>query len=237
MTDWWASFFDRSYTEQWAAAGAYDATAEEVEGVLGLLGGSDIGRLRILDVPCGFGRHAADLQARGHDVTGVDLSADQLAIAAERHPGPRYVRTDMRTPPPGPYDVVLNLFTSIGYFADPAEDLAALRAWHDVLVPGGTLLIEANHRDRMARIFQPGEIRIGDTGLVEDGDMDWVTGVMHRRVRFPDGQERRFDVRTYSVTELVAAVRTAGFGEVEVVGDWQRTPVSPDTRMIVIARR
>ena len=43
--------------------------------------------LRVLDVPCGTGRHAAYLAGLGHDVTGVDGSPAMLAEAARKLPG------------------------------------------------------------------------------------------------------------------------------------------------------
>lgn len=39
---------------------------------------------RILDVGCGTGRHAIELAKRGYDVTGIDLSDDQLNRAREK---------------------------------------------------------------------------------------------------------------------------------------------------------
>ncbi|MEE8599553.1 class I SAM-dependent methyltransferase [Euzebya tangerina] len=237
-TPWWASFFDREYTDLWRVGGAFDRTAEEVEGILGLLPQRD--GLRILDVPCGFGRHAAALHERGHAVTGLDLSTDQLALAAEHHPGPTYIHGDMRTPPDGPFDAVLNLFSSIGYFEDEAEDRRAIRAWHDRLAPGGTLLIETNHRDRLAKIYDPdAEIPIGPPaiGAAEYGAMDWDTGVMNRTVRMPDGTERSFHIRVYATTELLAVVRGAGFDDVEAFGDWSGNRTGPDGRLIIRARR
>lgn len=40
--------------------------------------------VRILDVGCGTGRHAIELAKRGYNVTGIDLSADQLTRAKEK---------------------------------------------------------------------------------------------------------------------------------------------------------
>ncbi|HEU4643759.1 MAG TPA: class I SAM-dependent methyltransferase, partial [Gemmatimonadaceae bacterium] len=82
---------------------------------------------RILDVPCGQGRHAHLLAENGFDVTGLDYSAYLLARAKERGTGPslRYVRGDMRRLPPrwtGRFDALVNLFTSFGFFLDPADD-------------------------------------------------------------------------------------------------------------------
>lgn len=237
MSDpWYRSFFDATYTELWDAAGAFAGTGEEMAALRSVLP-ADTG-LRILDVPCGFGRHAGPLHHDGHLVTGVDISADQLALAEERNPGPAYQQGDMRTPPPGPYDVVLNLYSAFGYFDDDAEDQRAMHAWHQVLVPGGLLVMSGNHRDRVARMHQPGQrFPMGDTGASEEPSIDWVAGVNHSTLHLPDGSTRRFDVRLYTPTELVAMARTAGFAEVEVYGDWDRRPITPETRMVLMARR
>lgn len=237
MTDeWWREFFDARYTEDWADAGFYDATAEEVDRVVALLGLP--AGARLLDLPCGFGRHSGLLHARGFDVTGVDLSADQLSIARERHPGPRYLQGDMRTPPDGPFDAVLNLFSSIGYFDEQAEDEVALQAWHDVLAPNGVLLVETNHRDRIARVHTDGErMPSGDRGVVEWGTMDWAAGVMHRTVQMADGSQRQFHVRMYSASHLADLVTRAGFTDVQVLGGLEGTTFTPDTRLVIRAVR
>ncbi|CAN5338953.1 class I SAM-dependent methyltransferase [soil metagenome] len=232
--DWWQTFFDRRYTDHWAGAGAFDRTDDEIAGIQRLLPATT--GLAVLDVPCGFGRHAGALHRAGHRVTGVDLSADQLSLAAEHNAGPTYVQGDMRIPPPGPFDAVLNLFSSIGYFDEQDEDLRALRAWHDALVPGGVLVIETNHRDRVARIHEPDAvIPIGDTGAVEFGRMHWATGVMHRTIRFADGTERHFRVRLYAPTELADLVRRAGFGDLQLFGDWSGAPLEAGSRLIIRA--
>ncbi len=237
MTDeWWQTFFDRTYTETWDKAGSFDATAEEVTGIVTMLKADHA--MRILDIPCGFGRHSGALHAMGHDVTGVDASTDQLALAEERNPGPTYVQADMRHPPPGPFDAVLNMFSSIGYFKDRDQDLKAMRAWEQVLTPGGSLLLEAMHRDRIALIHDPEDKNpIGGDGTVEFGTMDWLTGVMNRTVRLPSGEEREFRVNTYTVTELADMADQAGLVDIEVFGDWDGGPVSPQTRLIMRAQR
>jgi len=39
---------------------------------------------RVLDIGCGPGRHALELQRRGHDVTGIDVSPGAVAVARDR---------------------------------------------------------------------------------------------------------------------------------------------------------
>ena len=40
--------------------------------------------LKIIDIGCGTGRHAIELTKRGYNVTGVDLSEDQIKRAREK---------------------------------------------------------------------------------------------------------------------------------------------------------
>jgi SAM-dependent methyltransferase len=234
--DWWATFFDDDYTDVWAGAGMFEDTEEEARGVLDLVGGGE--GLRILDIPCGFGRHAAVWHRLGHTVTGVDASPDQLAIAAARHPGPTYLQGDLRHPPEGPYDVVCNLFSSFGYFCDRRQDLAALRAWHAVLRPRGVLVMELLHRDRLARLIdEEVERPVGDTGAVEVNRMDWVSGINTSTVTLADGRQRTFRLRVYTVTELVDLLTDAGFTDLQASGGFNGGPVTPETRLVVVGRR
>lgn len=228
--EWWEDFFDEEYVEAWAAAGSFDTTADLVESVDSLLAlppGSSI-----LDVACGFGRIAGPLSQRGYDVTGLDFSATQLRLAQQRNPGPRYVEADMRQPPPGPFDAAVNLFSSFGYFDDRDDDVAALNAWARVLRPGGVLVMELMHRDRVAHHHgQP----IAHAGPVtEEGQTDWITGVRDATVTYGD-VVKSFRVRLYTATELVAMLRDAGFGQVDAFGGLDGGLVTPETRLAIRA--
>lgn len=195
----------------------------------------DDGPLEILDVPCGFGRIAARLHARGHTVTGVDLSADQLRIAKKRNPGPVYIQGDMRSPPPGPYDVVLNLFSSFGYFTERSDDLAALRAWFAVLRPGGVLIMDLMHRDGVAYALGRGQTPMHRGPVHESGVTDWVRGRRTATVRY-GAVSKTFQVWLYTATELVEALKTTGFSTIDVTGDLRgTTPFSPATRLVLRA--
>ena len=77
-SDWWRTYFDGAANDVFrhlmAARASTDAA--RFEKVLALSPHS-----KILDVPCGHGRIAIELAARGHVVTGLDLSADEIARA------------------------------------------------------------------------------------------------------------------------------------------------------------
>lgn len=228
---WWRTFFDDAYVDAWAADGAFESTDEVAAQLIDFL---DLpSRARVLDIPCGFGRFSQPLHDAGYDVVGVDGSDDQIRLAQQRHPGPTYLVGDMREPPSGPFDAVLNLYSSFGYFDDPADDIRCLSAWYEVLRPGGMLVLETMHRDRLAWLWgqdhDPGTRRETDT-------TDWTTGVRTASVQI-DGQTRTFTVRLYTATDLIRMMREIRFIDIEAFGGLDSSQLDPSKRLAIRARR
>jgi SAM-dependent methyltransferase len=144
--EWFRGFFDDTYLEILKAQGGTKRTRAEVDFLVKAL------RLklgaRVLDVPCGFGRHSGELARRGYSVVGVDLSPTMLREARRRHREGerlRFVRHDMRRLSyQGEFDAVVCLFTSFGYFSE-RENVATLKKMARALKPDGRLLID--HRN------------------------------------------------------------------------------------------
>src|SRR5260370_30981167 len=98
--EWFTSFFDAAYVAQLREEKPPAQTRREVDFLLRALRPAP--GARILDVPCGYGRHAAALAGRGFQVVGVDLSRPMIAEARRRLAGrPRltFVRGGMRRSP------------------------------------------------------------------------------------------------------------------------------------------
>lgn len=144
--EWFTHFFDASYVAALREEKPLQQTRLEVEFVLRSLRPPE--GARILDLPCGYGRHAALLAGRGFRVVGVDLSSAMLAEARRRFPDRprlRFRRGDMRRIAyRDEFDAVVNLYTSFGYFT-PAQNAATLHRMARALRPGGRLLVD--HRD------------------------------------------------------------------------------------------
>ncbi|MBX0321786.1 methyltransferase domain-containing protein [Halomicroarcula sp. F13] len=125
-------------------ASAYAAERDEegcdrdhVEGLASTLGDGS----RVLDAGCGAGTPATDALAARHDVTGLDISREQLRKARERLPGARLVQGDLAHLPfrDGAFDAVVSFHAVIHV---PREEHAAVFAeFERVLQPGGHLLV------------------------------------------------------------------------------------------------
>ena len=98
---------------------------------------------RILDIPCGTGRHANALAREGFDVIGLDLQPAYLHTARAEGAA-TYAAADMRTLPiaTGSIDLVLNMWNSLGYFLDAADEAATLAEFRRTLRPGGIVLVQ-----------------------------------------------------------------------------------------------
>jgi ubiquinone/menaquinone biosynthesis C-methylase UbiE len=99
--------------------------------------------MRVLDVPCGTGRHTAHLAALGHDVTGVDASPWMLDQARAKYPDLRLVEgtIDSLAFPDDSFDgaVCALLFDHLPRIDHAIAELAR------VVRPGGRLLISNIH--------------------------------------------------------------------------------------------
>ena len=96
----------------------------------------------LLDVACGTGEHIKYLQDRFH-ITGTDLNPAMLAVARQKFPSTSFVEADMVTMNLShQFDVVLCLFSSIGYVKSYVNLKRTLSAFYAHLKPGGVTIIE-----------------------------------------------------------------------------------------------
>ncbi len=217
--NWYATFFGEDYLRIYASGLTPDRTERETDQIAELLGlppGSEI-----LDFCCGHGRHAIALAARGHHVTGQDLSAFFLeraeVDAGEAGVRLRLVHSDMRHIPfVEEFDAVINMFSAFGYLESEEEDQKVLFQVQKALKPGGRLLLETVHHTWLARNFESRgwHIGSGDTVVLEQREWNLLTGRNEATVTLvqPDGTslEHRHAMRIYTAAELVRMVTKAG---------------------------
>lgn len=211
--------------------------------VLGLPSGA-----RILDVPCGQGRHAHLLAEAGFDVDGLDYSAELLGLARRRGTSSRlrYTRGDMRRLPArwtGRFDAVLNLFTSFGFFAEPADDHGVIAEFARVLAPGGVLVWHGGNRDGvMARFLQRDWWQTQDGTLIgHERRFDGLSGILtvHSVWSGPSARgSREHRIRLYTPTRLAELCADAGLIVEQAFDGFTDRPLTRrSSEMLLVARK
>ena len=252
---WYETLFERDWYDYFARGGpgapdedgSYarqtDAEVAFAEEALGLTEPSDV-----LDLCCGPGRHSVRLARDGHRVTGVDISAYNLEVAAERAAefgvDVAWSEADMRETGLGEssQDAVINLFTAFGFF-DDAENQRVLEEVARVLQPGGRLLVDLVNRDSLMGRFRPrmwGERHNGAL-LFQEHAFDSATGRQTTRwnVIKADGERisQSFTVRIYTLQELEVRMAQAGLRVEEAWGGLDGSELNMDSHHLVVLAR
>jgi ubiquinone/menaquinone biosynthesis C-methylase UbiE len=239
----WDEFFGEFYLRAYVHDEA-DAQAGQDALAAAKLAGVEPGD-DVVDVPCGYGRHTLALARAGYRVVGVDRS-QTLLDEARRRAGhgrwPRLVRADYRELPlpDESFKAAFNLFTSLGYLGDE-EDTKVLAAIRRVLEPGGKLVLETMHRDRLVTRWRDNDWMLMGEGrlLLAQRTWDPVTGVAQTTQTLVDAQgareSRTFSVRTYTATELLRMLDAAGFSDAKAYGSFDGDPLTTTSRIVILA--
>jgi SAM-dependent methyltransferase len=202
--------------------------------------------MKILDLACGFGRHANRLAALGHEVTGIDLTPGFLEIARRdaqaRAVQVNYLQGDMRhIAYQDAFDRVLLMFTAFGYFVDE-QNLLVLKNVVRALKPGGLLLFDIMNRDTFLKGFWPDHVTEKEGNLMIDRHLfDSLSGRLYnRRIVIREGvrRDKPFFIRMYNASEIQSLVNQASMKIVNICGDWDANPLTTESRrMIIIAEK
>lgn len=195
---------------------------------------------RALDVACGAGRHARALEAAGARTVGIDLSMTLLQVARTVTTAP-LVRTDMRALPvrSGSMDLVVNLFTSFGYFNSDAEHAAALGEMCATLRPGGWFVIDyLNAAHVRSTLVSEEHTLLGGVPAEVTRTLEEDDSVVVKRIVTDDGRRFRERVRLFSADELAAMLERSGIEVRHRLGDYDGSPLDPTApRAILMGER
>jgi ubiquinone/menaquinone biosynthesis C-methylase UbiE len=210
LAEWWESYFDALYLTEHAPLFGERRERKFVGRLIDLMA-LPLGS-RVLDCPCGQGRHSRLLAEAGYRVAGLDFSRHLLSTARRTGTmkGLTYARGDMRHLPAswtGRYNAVLNLFSSFGFFLDPADDARVISEWSRVLVPGGVLIWHGGNRDVIAtRMASRDWWRAEDgTHIAQERFFDQLSGVLTVSTSWISRNEttkREHRIRLYTATRL-----------------------------------
>jgi SAM-dependent methyltransferase len=182
------------------------------------------------------------LADRGWTVTGVDRTRRYLDRARAHGGAVEWIEADAREfRRPAAFDLAVNLWTSLGYFETPEEDLAVLRNVRASLGEGGVFVIEMQGREVLCRTWKHREWYEVEGTLVfeERRPVDAWERIESRWVVVRDGVQREVTlaIRSYTGSMLRAALRDAGFANVQLLGGLDGRPYDHEAlRLVAVAR-
>jgi SAM-dependent methyltransferase len=179
----------------------------------------------VLDVCCGSGHVTKELVRRGYTVTGVDNSAELLALAQQHLPATRFHLQDVRRLHlPGRYLAALCTFDSLNHILTLPDLRMAFHAIHAQMQPGGTFVFDMNLPEAYSIDLKQWTVDIHDNsvGLVR-AEYDKQTGrASTELVWFARSTGecwlRKHSIvqqQCYTLAEIVAAVEAAGFKHIQ----------------------
>lgn len=224
-------------------------TETEISGVVSLL---DLRPgCKILDVPCGYGRHSIGLAGKGYQVTGLDINRRHLEFAkndalkkgvAVEFVDENMIDVNYRAQ----FDCVINMFYSFGFFEEDDDNFQVLCNFFKALKPGGKFLM---HTDVNIPRIQNGRYKHNEVRTAKSGKTLKIIDNYNPETKRIDGawiitdnqnnQVRKdYSVRVYEKDEFVDLCKQAGFSKCEVFSDWSgRLYDSLSEDMIVVATK
>ena len=243
--DWYESFFKGLAVEFWRVVVPDAATLEEAGFLwkhLQLSPGA-----RVLDVPCGHGRLALPLAAKGCRVTGVDLSRELLRAAKDgaREAGVSidWLRSDMRRLPwKDDFDAAFCMGNSFGYL-DDAGNAAFLSAVARALVPGGRFVLDFGQAAEsiFPRLEAHLEVEMGGFQFAEETRYDIGAARIENVYTIARGGRREKKLasqRVYLASDVERMLAEAGLEVLARFGSSAEEPFALSAqRLLIVARR
>lgn len=199
---------------------------------------------KILDMPCGKGRHSSYLNQKGFIVLGADLSRRSIAYAKQYESGTlSFIVQDMRYPlPEGGFDLALNLFTSFGYFDDPTDNHKVLNVIKNSLVEEGLFVLDYLNGQKLQHQLVANElIKVGKATFHIERKLENGFVVKDIHLSAPDIQQSfQEKVRLFSLQDFEEMFAHCHLHIKEVVGDYSFCPYVPessDRLIFVLAKK
>lgn len=246
-TDWYRKIWtldirDQSWVEQ---------TTQQVDFMIMQLGLR--GNERILDLACGFGRHALELARRGFSVVGVDITPAYVDFARQQAEMEKldahFLCADIRDLPfEQEFDVVLNMADgAVGYLETEEENLKIFRVISQALKPGGRHFMDIMNGNYAQSHFPCKLWDAGEKGLTLS-NFEWDSEsktLIYGQMDFPYGSimekplmEEGNPIRLYSLGEIATIFSGLGMKVNRSFADFKGRPSSDnDIQLLVCSQK
>ncbi len=199
--------------------------------------------IKVLDLACGKGRHARYLSSKGFDVTGVDLSQESIIHASQyTNDKLRFEVHDMRAVyKEDHFDIILNLFTSFGYFNSEEENQLVVNAMYENLKQHGFVVI-----DFFNAVLTLDQLVKQETKILNDISFNIIRhyneGKIIKAIEFTDrGKKFKFEekVQALNLYDFERYLSQAGFRVKHTFGDYNLNQYDEkqSPRLIIVAEK
>jgi cyclopropane fatty-acyl-phospholipid synthase-like methyltransferase len=201
---------------------------------------------KILDMACGAGRHAIILARKDFNVTAVDLSENLISIGEQSARNENliinFVKSDIRKfETDVKFNLVINLFTSFGYFESDEENIAVLKKAYDLLIEDGYFVLDFFNSE----FLQQNLVEFSEENL-SGAEIHQYRKIKDKRVTkkiviTKNGNLSTYEesVRMFTKDELVSAIQNIGFDNYKTFGDFLGNKFEQFTspRLIMICKK
>ena len=211
----------------------------------------------ILDLACGGGRHSILFAKKGFNVTGIDLSKYLINQAKQKLKGEfskykdllHFEIKDMRDIQHiSEFDLVVNLFTSFGYFTKHTDNEKVINAVSKALKQGGYFLFDFLNSDYLKKHLVPFDTKKfdGKTAIqVRTIKRDIVTKeiyILYKRLPkhyYPGITHFTESIKLYNFLQINDMFKKYGLLTIKKFGDYDGSVFKEKNskRLIVIARK
>jgi SAM-dependent methyltransferase len=201
------------------------------------------GDASMLDLACGKGRHSMFLASHNFQVTGIDLSDENILHARQFESDHlQFYKHDMRNLLHFNYfDYIFNFFTSFGYFDSYKDHLDTIKNVCRGLKKNGTFVIDFLNSQRVLDKLKSHEIKqIGDVNF--NISRQSVGKRILKTIKITDGEkEYAFEEKVWAIdlNDFQSMFEKACLQIVEVYGDYQLNKYNAELsdRLIIIAKK
>jgi len=213
---------------------------------------------KILELACGTGRHALELDKSGYQITAMDRSPYMIEIArrraSEHNSKIVFAAGDMQQLPLAEkeFDAAICLFDSIGYLRTDKALTEAFTAIWNHLRPNGLFIFEFWHASAMLSHYSPVRVRhwrtskskivrISETTLDHKNrlaNVDYTVYELNDDASYSTFRETHAN-RFFSVDEMQSLISAARFEPVKFFAGFNKTePINDDIwHILAVARK
>ena len=199
----------------------------------------------VLDAACGAGRHSVPLREKGFNITAFDLSKALLKIGLRNSQKLKlkidFFCSDIRNVPlKSKFDLIINLFTSFGYFDTDEENFLFIKKSKDFLFDGSYFAFDYLNKNELIENLVP-ETKKSQNGKTYLERRYISKGrVIKEIIITGNGESNNYieSVKLYSPEEMILLFEKSGFIIKDIYGDYKGNPFNKDKsgRLIIIAQ-